>query len=59
MGGTILVVQWLRLSASSAEDVSLIPGCGTKIPHAMWHDQTKTPKNKTKQKIQLKVINKK
>ena len=37
--GTSLVVQWLRLCASSARDVGLIPGWGTKIPHAMWSGQ--------------------
>ena len=36
---TSLVVQWLGLCASSAEDVSLIPGWGTKIPHATWYGQ--------------------
>ena len=62
MGGTTLVDQWLRLCASSAEDMGLIPGFRTKIPHAMWHDQTKTTHTQKKQKfvkIQLKVINKK
>ena len=37
--GTSLVVQWLRHYTSNAGDVSLIPGLGTKIPHATWHDQ--------------------
>ena len=37
--GTSLAVQWLRLCPSSAESVDLIPGGGTKIPHAQWHDQ--------------------
>ena len=31
---TSLEVQWLRLRTSNAGDVSLIPGQGTKIPHA-------------------------
>ena len=31
---TSLVVQWLRLHASNAGGVGLIPGRGTKIPHA-------------------------
>ena len=30
--GTSLVVQWLRLSAFTAEDMGLIPGWGTKTP---------------------------
>ena len=29
-----LVVQWLKLHASNAEDVCSIPGRETKIPHA-------------------------
>ena len=32
--GTSLVVQWLRLCASTARGASSIPGWGTKIPHA-------------------------
>ena len=34
--GISLVVQWLRLKASTAEAVGLIPGQGTKIPRAAW-----------------------
>ena len=34
--GTFLVAQWLRLRASKAGDAGLIPGQGTKIPHATW-----------------------
>ena len=30
-----LVVQWLRLCASNAGDEGLMPGQGTKIPHAI------------------------
>ena len=33
--GTSLVVQWLRLRASNAGGKGLIPGQGTKIPHAV------------------------
>ena len=33
--GTSLVIQWLRLHASSAGGASLIPGQGTKISHAV------------------------
>ena len=33
--GTSLVVQWLRLYASTAGDTGLIPGWETKILHAM------------------------
>ena len=37
--GTSLVVQWLRLCASTVGGESLIPGQGTKIPHATGHSQ--------------------
>ena len=49
--GTPLLVQWLRLCASNAGDVGLIPGWGTKISHAMWHGQKK---KKEKKDIYLK-----
>ena len=40
------MVQWLRLHASSiAGGTGLIPGLGTKIPHAV--DMTKTSKQTT------------
>ena len=29
------MVQWLRLHASTSGDMDLIPGLGTKIPHAL------------------------
>ena len=45
--GTSLVVQWLRLSASSAGGMSLIPGQGTEIPHVTWYSQKKKTKKKT------------
>ena len=38
-GGTSLVVQWLRLRASTAGGTGSIPGQGTKIPHAVPHGQ--------------------
>ena len=45
--GTSLVVQWSGLRASTAGDMGLIPGWGTKITHAtMW------PKKKRKKKSQ-------
>ena len=40
-GGTSLVVQWLRLSASTAGGADLIPSQGTKIPQAVQHGQKK------------------
>ena len=39
--GTSLVVQWVRLGASTTGGTSSIPGQGTKIPHAMWQGQKK------------------
>ena len=35
MTGTSLAVQWLRLCASSTGDVGSIPGCRTKVLHAV------------------------
>ena len=43
--GTSLAVQWLRLRTSTAGGSGLIPGRGTKIPHAVQHGQKKK-KNK-------------
>ena len=42
--GTSLVVQWLRLLASTAGDTGSIPGPGTKIPYAMQCSQKKKKK---------------
>ena len=39
--GTSLVVQWLRLHASTAGGAGSIPGWGTKIPHALWYGKKK------------------
>ena len=36
---TSLVVQWLRLHTSKAGGAVVIPGQGTKIPHAAWRGQ--------------------
>ena len=33
------MVQWLGLYTSTAGGTGLIPGWGTKIPPAMWHNQ--------------------
>ena len=46
MRGTCLVVQWLGLCASTSENMGLIPGWGTKIPHAPWHSQKKKKNRK-------------
>ena len=44
---TSLAVQWLRLHTSNAGGAGLIPGRGTKIPHAAQHTQKiKTKQNK-------------
>ena len=34
--GNSLAVQWLRICAPNARGTGLIPGWGTKIPHAVW-----------------------
>ena len=39
--GNSLAVQWLRLHVPDAGGMGLIPGRGTKIPHAMWCGQKK------------------
>ena len=41
--GNFLVVQWLRLHASTAGGPDSIPGQGTKIPQATWHGQKNDP----------------
>ena len=41
LGGTFLMVQWLRLRAFNARGMSLIPGRGNKIPQPMWCSQKK------------------
>lgn len=52
---TSLVVQWMRLCASSLGDVGLIPSWETESPHAEGHmpfgmTKKSLKKNKTKQK---------
>ena len=44
--GTSLVVQWLRLPASTVKGAGLIPGRGTKILHAAWLGKKKKIKCK-------------
>lgn len=39
--GAFLVVQWLRLLASTAGGTGSIPGLGTKILHVLRHVQKK------------------
>ena len=43
-GGTSLVAHWLRLCASNAGTLGLIPGWGMEIPHAAPQGQKKTRK---------------
>ena len=42
--GTSLAVQWLRLHASTSGGAGLIPGRGTRIPHAAQSGQKKKKK---------------
>ena len=50
--GTSLAVWWLGLRAFNARGMGLIPGQGTKIPHAAWCGQKKTKtKNQNKQTL--------
>ena len=56
-GGTSVVVQWLRLYASTAEGLGLIPGQGIKIPNAVWRGQKKMSKeSKGKEWVEWEVI---
>ena len=41
MGGSSLVVQWLRLCVSTTGGTGSILGRGTKVLHAMWCGQKK------------------
>ena len=43
---TSLMVQWLKHCASKAGRVGLIPGWGTKIPHATQYSQPLSKTNK-------------
>ena len=58
------MVQWLRLHASSiAGGTDLIPGLGTKIPHAIGmtktSKQTRETRNSEGKEVMLKVKKKK
>ena len=53
--GTSQMVQQLRLHASTAEVAGLIPGRGTKIPHATWLGQ-KEPNNNKINKFNICLI---
>ena len=54
--GTSLVVQWLRLCASIAGGMGLIPGWGTKILHATQCSQKQKKKNLNKIYIYTRSI---
>ena len=49
-----LMVQWLRLHASTAGVTHSIPGWGTKIPYALWNSQ-KINKNKRVDMLKKKM----
>ena len=42
---TSLVVQWLRLHASTAGGMGSIPSWGSQIPHATWRGKKKKKDN--------------
>ena len=44
------MVQWLRLSASTAGGTGSIPGGGAKVSHATWHSQ------KERECVKVKVV---
>ena len=48
--GTPLVVQWLRLLASTARSIGLIPGQQTKILHTRSHNKKIEQKRKKERK---------
>ena len=49
--GFSLAVQRLGLHASTARGMGLIPGWGTKMPHAMQHRQKKKKRGRQKGQI--------
>ena len=52
--GTSLVVQWLRLLASTAGDAGLIPGQKTKIPQAGLLSQKKKKRKRKREREERK-----
>ena len=52
IGGSSLVVWWLRSCASTAGGLGLSPGQETKIPHAFWLSPAPDP---PKKKISVEV----
>ena len=57
-GGNSLAVQWLRLSTSTAESLGLIPGQGTKIPHAVGQLSPRATTTKTQSSQKTTTNNK-
>ena len=49
------MVQWLSLHASNAEDAGLIPGQGTRIPHAAELSKKFLKMNKKIKKVTYKI----
>ena len=49
--GTRLAVPWLRLCASTAGAMGLIPGQGATIPHVKWHGPTIKKEKRSKPHI--------
>ena len=51
------MIQWLGLGASNAVGMSLIPGQGTRVPHAMQFIQkNKKEKKKKKERESLLIL---
>ena len=51
------MVEWLGLHTSTAGDLGLIPGWGTKIPQDMWRGQKKKKNSPQKEEFrQLFVL---
>ena len=57
-GGNSLAVQWLRHSISTAESLGLIPGQGTKIPHAVGQLSPRATTTKTQSSQKTTTNNK-
>ena len=55
-GGGSLVVQWLRLHASTAGGMRLIPGWETKIPRAVWNRQNVRINQNQNQNSDLRML---
>ena len=54
--GASLAVQWLRHHVSISRGTDLIPGRGSKIPHAMWHGQIKKSRRKETPKYSTSIV---